>query len=127
MNIALDTNRYTDLMSGVPEAQRTLESADIIYLPFITIAELRCGFRAGTKGRTNEQILVKFLGRPDVVSLFADEKTTEVYAEIYSQLRRQGTPIPTNDMWIAALVLQHDLTLYGRDAHFDHLPKLKRI
>lgn len=38
----------------------------------------------------------------------------------------QGTPIPTNDMWLAALVLQHGLTLYARDAHFDHLPQLSR-
>jgi predicted nucleic acid-binding protein len=81
----------------------------------------------GTKGRRNEQTLVKLIGRPDVVSLFADENTTQVYADIYAQLRRKGTPIPTNDMWTAALVLQHDLTLYARDAHFDHLPKLKPI
>jgi predicted nucleic acid-binding protein len=40
------------------------------------------------------------------------------------QLRRQGTPIPTNDLWIAALVLQHDLVLCARDRHFDHLPQI---
>ncbi|MGH7464645.1 MAG: hypothetical protein ACREK1_05675, partial [Longimicrobiales bacterium] len=59
--------------------------------------------------------------------MFADEQTTRQYASVYRQLRTQGTPIPTNDMWIAALVLQHDLALYARDQHFDHLPQLVRM
>jgi predicted nucleic acid-binding protein len=59
--------------------------------------------------------------------LFADEQTTHHYANVYRQLRMQGTPIPTNDIWIAALVLQHDLALCARDDHFDHLPQLVRV
>ena len=59
--------------------------------------------------------------------LYADEQTTHYYASIYRQLRKQGTPIPTNDMWIAALVLQHSLVLLARDAHFDALPQLPRL
>ena len=58
--------------------------------------------------------------------LFADEQTTFHYARIFRQLREQGTPIPTNDIWIAALVQQHDLLLCSRDAHFDVLPQLGR-
>jgi tRNA(fMet)-specific endonuclease VapC len=127
MKLALDTNRYTDLMNGVPDVIKTLERAEIIYLPFITIAELRAGFALGTKGRSNEKILAKFTGRAEVASLYADAQTTVQYAGVYKQLRRQATPIPTNDMWIAALVLQHDLILYARDAHFDHLPQIKRV
>ena len=69
----------------------------------------------------------KFMGRPEVISLYPDERTTLQYASIYQQLRRQATPIPTNDMGIAALVIQHDLILYARDAHFDHLPQIKRL
>ena len=56
-----------------------------------------------------------------------DEPTSRHYANVYQQLRRQGTPIPTNDIWIAAMCLQHNLTLYARDAHFDHIPQLTRI
>jgi tRNA(fMet)-specific endonuclease VapC len=67
-----------------------------------------------------------FLSKPEVYSLFADDQTTQQYASVYRQLRRQGTPIPTNDIWIAALVLQHGLTLHARDRHFDHLPQLLR-
>ena len=70
MKLVLDTNRYTDLMNGVPDVVQTLESADAIYLPFITIAELRAGFAMGTKGRANEQAL-SFMGKSEVVSLSA--------------------------------------------------------
>jgi predicted nucleic acid-binding protein len=59
--------------------------------------------------------------------LYADEQTTFHYARIYRQLREQGTPIPTNDIWIAALVQQHHLILYSRDSHFDALPQLSRL
>ena len=58
---------------------------------------------------------------------FADEQTTHHYANLYRQLRQQGTPIPTNDIWIAALVVQHDLALHARDKHFDFLPQLVRV
>ena len=56
--------------------------------------------------------------------LFADDQTTHHYAAVFSQLRKQGTPIPTNDMWLAALVLQHNLVLHARDKHFAHLPQI---
>jgi len=59
--------------------------------------------------------------------LYADEQTTHHYAAVYRQLRKQGTPIPTNDMWIAALVLQHSLLLFARETHFDVLPQLTRV
>ena len=59
--------------------------------------------------------------------LTADEQTTATYASVFIQLRRQGTPIPTNDMWIAALVLQHGLVLHARDQHFDHLAQIPRV
>ena len=127
MKLALDTNRYTDLANAVPEVIKQLESAHFIAMPFITIAELRAGFAMGTRGRANEQFLHQFLNRPDVRALYPDEQTTHQYALIYQQLRRQGTPIPENDMWTASLVIQHGLTLYARDRHFDCLPQLPRI
>ena len=59
--------------------------------------------------------------------LYADDQTTHHYASVFRQLREQGTPIPTNDMWIAALALQHNLALYSRDRHFDQLRQLTRL
>ena len=127
MRIALDTNRYRDLADGDPDVVAVLESADHVFLPFVVLAELRGGFAVGRRGRENERALQKFLAKPGIEALFASEATTHSYAELYRQLRRQGTPIPTHDLWIAALVVEHDLTLFSRDRHFDHLPQINRL
>jgi tRNA(fMet)-specific endonuclease VapC len=126
MRVALDSNRYNDLLTGDERVADVLEAADAVYLPFVVIGELRAGFAAGARQVENERLLRQFLLRDGVEVLFADEQTTHHYAAVYAQLRRQGTPIPTNDMWIAALVLQHDLALCTRDRHFDHLPHIPR-
>ena len=91
------------------------------------IAELRAGFSLGKRQAENEKALREFLLRDGVTPLFPDDQTTHHYAAVYRQLTRQGTPIPTNDMWIAALALQYNLALHSRDAHFDHLPQLVRV
>ncbi len=126
MKLILDTNRYTDLARGDATVVHFLEHADMIYLPFVAIAELRGGFAMGKRGRENETFLRQFILQSNVTSLYPDEQTTVQYAAVYRHLRRQGTPIPTNDIWIAALTLQHGLKLYARDKHFDHIPQLAR-
>jgi predicted nucleic acid-binding protein len=126
MKLALDTNRYTDFCRDVEGVRLTLERALQIYVPVVVLAELRAGFAVGKRGAENERTLRRFLMKDGVELLFADEQTTHHYASVYRQLRAQGTPIPTNDMWIAALVLQHNLTLYARDDHFDRLPQIAR-
>ena len=127
MRVALDTNRYVDLCKGEAETQSLLEEAEAVFLPFVVVGELRAGFAHGRRQAENERTLRRFLLKPGVDALFADDQTTHHYAAVFRQLRRQGTPIPTNDMWLAALVLQHNLALHARDAHFDHLPQLVRV
>ena len=127
MRLALDTNRYTDLCRGIASVVEAVERADEVWLPFIVVAELRAGFAVGSQGPRNEAVLRRFLLKPGVAVLYADEQTTHHYANVYRQLRKQGTPIPTNDMWIAALALQHSLVLCARDTHFDSLPQLPRV
>ena len=127
VKLALDTNRYTDLCSGNAYVVETIERADQVWLPFIALGELRAGFAVGSEGPRNEAVLRRFLLKPGVGVLYADEQTAHHYAAIYRQLRKHGTPIPTNDMWIAALVLQHSVALFARDAHFDALPQLTRV
>ena len=127
MRLALDTNRYTDLCRGDQSAINTVEHADEVWLPVIVLGELRAGFAVGNQGPRNEAVLHRFLLKSGVRVLYADEQTTHHYAAVYRQLRKQGSPIPTNDMWIAALVLQHSLVLFARDAHFDTLPQLARV
>ena len=126
MRVALDTNGYVDFCRGEPETVDLLEKAESIHLPFVVLAELRAGFAVGRRGSENERVLGLLLCKPGVQVLYPDDQTTHQYASLYRQLRRQGTPIPTNDSWIAALVLQHSLTLHARDRHFDHLPQLLR-
>lgn len=127
MRVALDTNRYVDLCKGVAETAALLEEAEAVLLPFVVLAELRAGFGYGRRQAENERILHRFLLKDGVHVLFADDQTTHHYASVFRQLRKQGTPVPTNDMWVAALVLQHNLALYARDKHFDHLPQLVRV
>lgn len=127
MRIALDTNRYTDFCRGEPEVVEHVARAEKIYLPFVVLGELRAGFQVGSKAKQNERNLIRFLNSPRVRLLLPDEQTTHHYANVFAQLQKQGTPIPTNDIWIAALILQHDLLLLARDSHFDHLPQLARI
>lgn len=127
MRIAIDTNRYRDFMTGVPDAVDHFRSAERIYLPFVTLAELRAGFIHGSRGRENELTLGRFLETPRVETLHSTDRTTRFYAQLYTQLRQAGTPIPTNDLWIAALVIENDLYLCTRDTHFDTLPQLPRL
>lgn len=127
LRLALDTNRYTDLCRGEQSVVEVVEMADEVWLPFIVLGELRAGFAVGSQGPRNEAVLLRFLLKLGVGVLYADDQTTHHYAAVYRQLRKQGNPIPTNDMWIVALVLQHSLVLCDRDAHFDALPQLTRV
>ena len=125
MNLALDTNAYSDFLRGDPSRVNMVQGADRIFLPLIVLAELRAGFAAGSREPENIGTLRKFLSSPRVALLLPDETTAEHYARVFLQLRRQGTPIPTNDLWIAALALQHGLALCTADVHFQHVAALR--
>ncbi|MSP62288.1 MAG: type II toxin-antitoxin system VapC family toxin [Myxococcales bacterium] len=127
MRIALDTNAYADAARRVEKPVEILRTATEIHLPFIALGELRAGFAVGNRGVRNEAALALFLQSPRVRVLFADEHTATHYARLYAYLRKKGTPVPTNDLWIAALVVQHDLVLLSNDEHFRRLPQLPRI
>lgn len=127
MRVALDTNRYRDLCGGDPGAVDVLGRAASILVPFVVLGELRAGFAVGSRGRENERVLQRFLAKPGVELAFATDGTTRAYARLYRQLRAQGTPIPTNDLWIAAVVVERSAALYTRDAHFRHLPQLDLV
>ena len=127
MRLALDTNRYTDFWAGNAAVVDRVEKAEEVLVPFTVVAELRYGFLKGSRRDENEAVLQKFLRKRGVSILFPDEATTFHFAALQSQLRRGGTPIPAHDVWIAALTLQHGLTLYARDKHFDHIPQLMRL
>ena len=127
MKLLLDTNRYGDFVRGDPAVVQIIQDASKVFIPFNVLGELRAGFAGGNRPRENEAVLARILQQPSVVALYPDNDTTHHYAAIFQQLRRQGTPVPTNDLWIAALAVQYELVLYLRDMHFQHIRQLARI
>jgi len=127
LRVLLDTNRLTDAFRGEPDVVRTLESAAEVWLPFVAVAEIKAGFAAGGRAEHNEKLLLRFLQLPGVALLYADRETLDVYARLFSQLRRAGTAVPTNDLWIASLAVQHQLPVMTRDPHFGRIPQIARL
>ena len=125
MRIALDTNAYSDFLRGT-KWMDALQQASEVSLPLFVVGELRAGFLQGNRSTRNEADLERFINSPRVNLLLPDSATTREYSALVAQLRKQGTPIPTNDIWIAALCLQHDLVFCSSDEHFDHVPQLAR-
>lgn len=126
MRIALDTNRLTDLFRGDAELGEFLGGCDQVGIPFVVLGEMKAGFLGGKRSAANEKLLASFLARETVTVLYAGRETTEQYARLFVQLKRAGTPIPDNDLWIAALCLEHDLALITRDRNFDKIPQLRQ-
>lgn len=127
MRLAIDTNRYVDFAKGDNSALDRVRAASAVFVPLIVLGELRAGFAAGSQSESNEQNLLRFLNSDRVEVLYPDDGTTYQYARLFAQLKKQATPIPTNDLWIAAMVIQNDLILFSRDAHFAHLAQIARI
>ncbi|MDR3688123.1 MAG: type II toxin-antitoxin system VapC family toxin [Fimbriimonas sp.] len=124
MRAAIDTNRLTDLFRGDKHLGDWLGECDQIYVPLPVLAEIKAGFAGGARRPENEAVLREFLLKPTVSVLLPGRETAEHYARLFVQLRIAGTPIPINDLWIAALVVEHDLVLVTRDAHFRRIPQI---
>ena len=124
MRVSLDTSAYSALDRGHVGILTTLEHADEIILSVIAIAELLSGFGAGRHYQRNRSELQRFLGLPNVMAGNLDFTTADRYAEIAVYLRRQGTPVPTNDILIAAHAMQHGLQVVTLDKHFQAMPQV---
>lgn len=116
--ILLDTNAYAAFKNGNADAVEVIRLADHIGISVVVLGELLAGFVFGTKEARNRIELREFLNSPRVSLITVDDVTTEYYATIFRQLRRDGHPIPTNDLWIAATALQHGCALFTYDKHF---------
>lgn len=126
-NLLIDTNIYSHAMRGDPEVVAALQRTAEIGISSISIGELLSGFKSGSREMENRQELAIFLDAPRVRLYGVDENTAEFYADIVSTLREKGTPIPTNDIWIAAVAFQHGLRLYSKDLHFSKIPGLLTV
>lgn len=114
----IDTNIYSNAMRGEDAVVATLRRAPRVGVTSISIGELLSGFKGGANEQENRTQLAEFLDTPRVVIYGVTENTAEFYASILDGLRHSGTPIPTNDIWIAAVALEHGLRLYSMDHHF---------
>ena len=123
-NVLIDTNIYSYAMRGDSETISVLQQAREIGICTISIGELLSGFKAGSRGNENRKELEEFLDSPRVKIYTIDEDTAEFYAELINNLKERGTPIPTNDIWIASVAFQHGLLLFTQDQHFKKIPGL---
>ncbi len=122
--IFLDTSAYSAFKRGHFQIRRRVQEASQIHLNPVVLGELRAGFLKGTRLSENLAELAQFLASPRVEVLSVDEETAERYGVIFDALRREGTPIPTNDIWIAASAMQYGSTLLTTDPHFRAVPQV---
>lgn len=122
--ILIDTNIYSGALRGDQDIVGVLRQAQHIGLSVISMGELFSGFKGGTREEENKRQLGIFLDSPRVALYPVDEYTAQHYCAVLDQLRRSGTPIPTNDIWIAATAFQHGLALFTRDSHFSKIEGL---
>ena len=122
--ILLDSSAYAAYMRSHTPLQETVQSASAVHLNAVVVGELLPGIKKGSRTRQNENRLREFIAEPMVTVLSVDEETAVRYTAIKDYLRREGTPIPTNDVWIAATAFQHGLRLQTLDAHFLRVPQI---
>jgi predicted nucleic acid-binding protein len=119
----LDTSAYSRFRRGDGGIVEILDRAEWIGVPTIVLGELRTGFLIGGRRQRNEEELHEFLANPVVRVLDVDDEVSQHYAEIVSDLRRAGTPLPTNDIWIAATAARSGALVVTFDRHFEKISR----
>ncbi len=125
--VLIDTSAYCRALAGDDTACAELRRADRILVCPIILGELLQGFMHGRRERRNRENLRRFLTSPRVEIVPLLPQTAEVYANILTELRNAGAPIPTNDIWIASCAMEHGAHLLSADRHFRKVPGLLRI
>lgn len=129
-SLLIDTNAYTAFKNNSSDALGIFKQATTLYINSIVLGELQSGFAVGTRQAKNQQELESFLQLDKVQFLAINQITATYYAQVYKLLRQKGQPIPTNDIWIAAVALQHNLSVFTYDKHFkavDNLTVIKTL
>lgn len=122
--VMLDTNAYAGLMGGDADVLEIIARAEIVLVSIIVLGELSFGFKNGSREKKNQEILNHFLAKPSVRIAVLTPESADIFAEIKLQLKQQGTPIPTNDIWIASLAKETGARLMTYDNHFKRIPGL---
>ncbi len=119
--LLVDTNAYTRLMRGDERVLELLGAADVVFLSVVVMGELYAGFKRGQREYDNRRLLSEFISRATVKVLFVTGQTAEVFGDVKDSLKKKGTPIPINDVWIAAHAIENGATLVTFDHHFNRV------
>jgi tRNA(fMet)-specific endonuclease VapC len=125
VDLILDTNALSAVVEDETGIADVLREAALVAIPVVALGEYRFGVAQSRRKREYEEWLEKSLPAYRVFDI--DQETTLFYAELRVELKLAGTPIPSNDVWIAALCRQHHLAVLSRDHHFDRIRGLKRV
>ena len=122
--VLVDTSAYSAFMRDHPAAKEAIQRADEILLTPVVLGELLAGFLRAKQREKNERELRAFLASPRASIVAVDAETAARYAAIVAALWKAGTPIPTNDIWIAASAMQHGARVLTTDGHFLEVPQV---
>jgi tRNA(fMet)-specific endonuclease VapC len=122
--LVLDTTAYSRFRAGNQTVLDLLARAEVVLLPVTVLGELEAGFELGRRSRENRSTLSSFLEEPFVAVLPTTPDVARHYGQVFARLREAGTPIPTNDVWIAAAAIDSGGRLVTFDTHFAHVPGL---
>lgn len=125
-SIVIDTNAYARLLAGEEIVLNVIGTAKIAYMSIFVLGELYAGFAGGTNERGNKDTLSRFLLKPTVKILNATSETAKIFGMVKQDLKMAGTPLPLNDVWIAAHALETGSTLITYDNHFKKIAGLRR-
>ena len=124
-SILLDTSAYAAFRNGNTLVLDSLASVHRVYMSVFVLGELFFGFEGGDRSIENRQELDEFLRKPTVLFVGATRETAEVFGSVKNDLKRKGTPLPINDVWIASHCIELGTVLVALDRHFIEVPGLR--
>jgi len=128
LRLVLDTNTYCDYAEGLPDVVDIMAThSQYLFIPSIVLGELHFGFMKGSRQQFNEKKLRQIISRLKIEMIDVNADVARKYADIYRSLERKGTPIPINDVWIAACCMEVGGTLLTRDQHFEAVDQIEMI
>ena len=128
MRLVLDTNTYCDYAEGLPDVVDIMAThSQYLFIPSIVLGELHFGFMKGSRQQFNEKKLRQMISHLKIEIIDVNADVARKYADIYRSLERKGTPIPINDVWIAACCMEVGGTLLTRDQHFEAVDQIEMI
>lgn len=124
MRFCLDTSAYSQFKRGDAPVVDLIDRADWLGVPVVVLGELAVGFRQGKRPQKNQSELDQFLANPVVQVLPVEEDMVGFYADIVLDLKKAGTPLPANDIWIAAVAARHGASVLTYDQHFRSIARV---